>query len=313
MAQSFPCRHTCVACTYSASKLSDRGKHESARRPHRECREDTCNLYASLNAPKIRNLTPDSYSERLNARRATSESSTSSRKRSRVPTPEEDPEENLRREKLQRLNVMKRIKVCCILDPSRAIRRYEETVGDWCWVDARILGGAASVDEVVGCGDLAGYVFRDPTEPLSTVRINDWVSTELPTCMRCSYDGPQAYIAYFSLRQAGYVVEFKRWRELSELLTGRSPYSIAMELMEQGFDCIMGGIDLSIWCVNAASCPRPSDTAYDHSGHLTRTSPRLLRNNEMLSSRWPRFSRSSLPHRVARITGPRSHLMRPSS
>jgi len=174
----FQCRHTCVHCAYSSPRLGDRNKHEKAHRPHAAC-SDSCPAFGSVNIPAIRIQTPATYSERPDVQRAASTSSTSSRKRSRAPTPEEDPEEKLRRNKLERFNFIRNFKICFVFDPSRAVSDYEEAHGDWCWVDAKLSGEESLVSEVVASGDFKGYAFPHPENPLTTVRINDWVGTHL--------------------------------------------------------------------------------------------------------------------------------------
>jgi hypothetical protein len=56
----------------------------------------------------------------------------------------------------------------------------------------------------------------------------------------------QAYVAYSCFRQAGYDVEFKTWNNFSRLITHKDPASAAKQLKEEGFDCVLGGIDLSL-------------------------------------------------------------------
>lgn len=57
-------------------------------------------------------------------------------------------------------------------------------------------------------------------------------------------------MAYSCLPQAGYTVVFRRWKPFSEMLVEKGADSVSTELRKEGFDCILGGIDLSIRCVS---------------------------------------------------------------
>ena len=56
----------------------------------------------------------------------------------------------------------------------------------------------------------------------------------------------QAYIAYSCFREEGYSVVFKTWEELSQLIVNEGSHSAVRKLRDEGFDCVFGGIDLSI-------------------------------------------------------------------
>ena len=59
-------------------------------------------------------------------------------------------------------------------------------------------------------------------------------------------------MAVSCLPQAGYAVRLESWERFSErLLGGSSPASTAGELKREGYDCILGGIDLSLRCVDS--------------------------------------------------------------
>jgi hypothetical protein len=60
----------------------------------------------------------------------------------------------------------------------------------------------------------------------------------------------QAYVAASCLREAGFTVQFQTWKQLSKRLLRSSAASVAEELKEEGFSCILGGIDLSLRCVD---------------------------------------------------------------
>ena len=53
-------------------------------------------------------------------------------------------------------------------------------------------------------------------------------------------------MAYSSFTLAGFVVEFKPWSAFAEMLIKNTPTSMAKVLRNEGFDCVFGGIDLSI-------------------------------------------------------------------
>jgi len=199
MAGMYACEHTC-GCAYQSAKRSDRNKHERTR--HRNCNEE-CKRYAVVTKPTIRIHTPDSFSAMAHDKAATSTSSsgkrlradsltpstsstssTSTRKRSRpatpnvseeLPTPEMDLEESLKREKAARATVFNRIKLCCVLDPTRAVGAYGDIDDHSCWVDTWLPGGATEVEQLVCSGELEGYAFRHPLYT-HTVRMYDWVS-----------------------------------------------------------------------------------------------------------------------------------------
>lgn len=58
------------------------------------------------------------------------------------------------------------------------------------------------------------------------------------------------------LQQAGFVVKFETWERFSKRLTKSSPASVVEALKKEGFDCVFGGIDLSVRCVgfSAVAC-----------------------------------------------------------
>ena len=189
-----------------------------------------------------------------------SNSGSSSRKRRRGSTPknnpekrqhyksaaaEEDPEARFNEKKAERLEQMRMLRICCILDPSRVFECYEDIGVHSCWVEAKLPGGKEEVDALVGSEALTGYVFRVPDE-VDTVTIYDWVSNLLLFLFNVSYNETQAYVAYSCFRQAGYAVEFERWQTFSTLLKAQTPDSVAKKLRDGGFDCLFGGIDLSI-------------------------------------------------------------------
>ena len=63
-------------------------------------------------------------------------------------------------------------------------------------------------------------------------------------------------MAVSCFRQAGFTVEFETWERFSKRLTKSGPASVAEELKEEGFDCILGGIDLSLRCVDFSGIVR---------------------------------------------------------
>ena len=69
-------------------------------------------------------------------------------------------------------------------------------------------------------------------------------------------DGTQAYVAVSCFRQVGFTVEFETWEQFSKRLRKSGPTSVAEELKEEGFDCILGGIDLSLKCVGFSGVMR---------------------------------------------------------
>jgi hypothetical protein len=72
------------------------------------------------------------------------------------------------------MRVIKTLKICCVLDPSRAMAAYE-TTEDSCWVETTLPGREAEVEMLVGSRELEGFVFPSPSCP-RTVRMYDWVS-----------------------------------------------------------------------------------------------------------------------------------------
>jgi hypothetical protein len=53
-------------------------------------------------------------------------------------------------------------------------------------------------------------------------------------------------VAVSSLRQEGFAVEFGTWKQFSARLTKSGPGPMAQDLKKRGFDCILGGMDLSL-------------------------------------------------------------------
>jgi hypothetical protein len=191
----FPCRHTCSGCTYVAPREGDRSKHESTSRRHRFCNE-SCNSNGALKKPNIIVHTPDTFlavppkgpsrSASVSTASSTSKkrlrpdsptpsvSSSSSRKRSREATPE-DSEETWKREKAKRTEVISKIKLCCVLDPSRAAQTRKRIEGHFCWVETPLPGGIDEVDRLVSSEELEGFVFHHPDQ-LDSVIMYEWVS-----------------------------------------------------------------------------------------------------------------------------------------
>jgi hypothetical protein len=185
MPSSFTCGHTCSGCTHKTPRKNDMDRHEQTTRTHQLCNEG-CPRYVCLNRPTIRVLTPETMSAGLGAQPNTrsasrsqsntpSASSTSSRKRARERSPEEDAEEGLKRKKRERRVLIEALKICCVLDPSRAAQNYEEIEGHSCWVDAELPGEQEEVDQLIRSGELSGFVFRVP-KYANQVRLYDWVS-----------------------------------------------------------------------------------------------------------------------------------------
>ena len=46
------------------------------------------------------------------------------------------------------METTKRLTLYCVLDPSRAVATYQETVGHSCWVDARLGGDAKGLSNL---------------------------------------------------------------------------------------------------------------------------------------------------------------------
>lgn len=65
-------------------------------------------------------------------------------------------------------------KIRCILDPSRRVKSYNETVGDISWHTLTEIS-ETSVRQVLGCKGLQGYVFPERRKK-DAVRIYEWVS-----------------------------------------------------------------------------------------------------------------------------------------
>ena len=181
MASKYTCEHTC-GCTYASPKRSDRNKHERTR--HVLC-NGACPRYDSA-TPTFRIHTPETVAATLKPptasssrkrRRSISEtpsvSSTSSGKRSREATIDVEVE-RVKHEKQRRAAVLGKLKVCCIFDPSRAATSYKSVDGDVCWVDVRLPGENAEVDQLLASDELRGFVLRH-RKP-HTVRMYDWVS-----------------------------------------------------------------------------------------------------------------------------------------
>ena len=183
MPSPFTCGHTCSDCTYTCERKRDMDKHELTNRAHRFCNE-ICPRHGHLNNPTIRVLTPETLSARLEAppnslsaspsrSNTPSASSTSSRKRAREPSPEEDAEERLKRMKQEGRVLIETLKICCVLDPSRAARNYQEIESHSCWVEVELPG--KEVNQLITSGELSGFVFRVP-KYANNVRLYDWVS-----------------------------------------------------------------------------------------------------------------------------------------
>ena len=169
MATSYACRHTCTTCRYVVAKVSDRDKHEKTIRAHSFCNE-SCEQFKQLKKPTLQLNTPETFSSFLEAR----PTPPITRKRSRDPSPKEDSEEELRRTAVERMNVIGRIKMCCILDPARVEKCYEDVEDSVYWVEVRLSEDA--VNGLLNCEELKGFVFRHP-KMQHTVRMFDWVST----------------------------------------------------------------------------------------------------------------------------------------
>jgi hypothetical protein len=58
----------------------------------------------------------------------------------------------------------------------------------------------------------------------------------------------QAYVAWFCIQRPdkGCRVEFRMWETFSNLLKNGEIKEVARALEKEGFDCLLGGIDLSI-------------------------------------------------------------------
>ena len=181
MPQELQCGHTCSGCRFTTSRKKDLTSHEGAGRPHRACNE-ACPRYLSLKKPSIRVYTQDSYLTPQHSQpgsasssRASSVSGTSSRKRSREPTEDDDLEVRLQREKLERFRVMERLTICCVLDPLRREKSFEDVDGVICWPTWEHPSAEVLSEKLAAWPMLEGYVFRDPHDPRA-VRIYDWVS-----------------------------------------------------------------------------------------------------------------------------------------
>lgn len=115
-----------------------------------------------------------SHSASASSSRPSLVSRMSSRKRPREPMMDKDPEETLRREKAGQSLMMSRLKLCCVLDPSRRFRSFKSTEGEVSWVEWECPEGS-QVKMLLSCPELKGYVFPVPLCP-NTVKIYDWVS-----------------------------------------------------------------------------------------------------------------------------------------
>jgi hypothetical protein len=140
-----------------------------------------------------------------------------------------------------------KLKICCVLDPTRAAKARKDVMGNTCWCDVELQGGVEEVQELLSSPGLQGYVFKAPGQG-HEVTIYDWVSGATDQSL-FYLTKTQAYVAYSCFRGAGYGVVFKIWSEFSTMITGRSADSAADSLRSDGFDCVFGGIDLSIRCV----------------------------------------------------------------
>ena len=181
MPQSLACRHTCSLCNFTTHKKKLLERHEGTGLRHRGCNEE-CPRHSSLKNPSIRMLTPDSYlATQLSqptsgsSSRSSSVSRASSRKRSREPVADEDPEQTLRQEKVKRSLVTARLKLCCVLDPTRRSRSVKDIENDFSWVEWECPGEGSPAKTLLSCPQLKGYIFPHPLFP-RMVKIYDWVS-----------------------------------------------------------------------------------------------------------------------------------------
>lgn len=240
------------------SEKKDQDEHEKAVRPHHLCNEN-CSHYVPINGKNIQVMTPEMYAVALYNQQASesepatqiqtmSNSVTSTRKCRREPTLEEDPEKKLDLQRAKHLKVISTLKICCILNPSKACRTYKQTENEVSWVEARLPREKAEVNSLMDSGELKGYVFHIPQKPHS-VKINNWVSHIFVCIFDISHSKAQVYIAYSCFREAGYKVVFRIWQEFSDSLVNLTPAVLAKNFKEDGFDCIFGGIDLSVWCI----------------------------------------------------------------
>lgn len=181
MPRKLACGHTCSSCNFTTSRQKDLESHEGAGRPHRACNE-TCPRYESLKKPNIRVQTQDSYltaqrsqSASASSSRASSVSASSSGKRSREPMEDDDLEVRLQKEKLERFRVMERLTICCVLDPLRMAKSFEDVDDDICWLIWEHPSAEVLSEKLATWPMLEGYIIRDPCDPRA-VRIYDWVS-----------------------------------------------------------------------------------------------------------------------------------------
>ena len=165
-------------------------------KPHRSCHKD-CKYYGVLSKLNIRIETADTMSVMLQRQESNSSAlggslctpsktpstSSTSRKCLREPTPEEDLEECLRREKAQQRKTIQCLKIYYVLDPTRALESYVDTEDDVCQLDTELPGGEEEIKRLLGSGELEGYVSQHPKHA-DLVRMNDWVSHAiLPTSL----------------------------------------------------------------------------------------------------------------------------------
>jgi hypothetical protein len=176
------CGHTCSGCQFATENKKDLKKHEGTGLRHRACNE-ACPRYPSLKKPNILVQTPETYlatrpsqTPSTSSSRSSSVTGTSHRKRVREPTADEDPEQALRREKTGRSLLIGRLKLCCVLDPTRSSKTFKDIEDDVCWTDWSFPEGGDEVKILLSRPELKGYVFPVPLYP-NTVKIYDWVSS----------------------------------------------------------------------------------------------------------------------------------------
>ena len=184
--KSYPCRHTC-GCSYAPSKNSDRVKHEPTSHPL--CHEG-CPLHNNLRVSPFQVLTPALMAESSSRRPAASNhkkrpralsgtppnpsSSSSTPKRSRPASADSDLAQDSNLTPSNRKDLIKGLKLCCVLDPSRSAQSYDSVLDHVSWVDLAPPGGDAEIVRLLACPGLAGFVLPHPSLP--TVRMYDWVS-----------------------------------------------------------------------------------------------------------------------------------------
>lgn len=87
----------------------------------------------------------------------------------------------MRCEKAEKRRMIQDLKICYILNPTRAVENYIDTEGDVCWLKTELPGGKEEIKMLLGSRELEGYIFQHP-KSASLVQMCDWVScTLLPT------------------------------------------------------------------------------------------------------------------------------------